>query len=59
MSTNEETWGGGLRTDWPPVGGAIIACPSCGKRHGKRYMCDARMATIIEHERKLPQKSED
>lgn len=52
MAESEETWGGGLRSDWPPIIGAIIACSSCGMRHGSRYMCNARMALVREIETK-------
>lgn len=52
----EETfmaWGGELRSDWPPLGGAIIQCKSCGMRHGTRYMCSHRWVIVDRAERQM------
>lgn len=47
------TWGGELRRDWPPIGGAIIQCKSCGMRHGQRYMCATRWVHVDRAERQM------
>lgn len=52
-SDTPENWGDRVIRGTGPTGGvmdyregSIVTCPSCKYRHGRRFMCDARLAII-------------